>query len=1585
MWRINLRLLVLCLVLIVPLVVPGNRHDASAGTYSPCVVPPTIGGAVKPDVLFVNDYSGSMQGPAYYPPVEPGKFQYYNSKVIHYHNNTDSNPVPVNGLYSRWKDYSGYFAINKYYRYNTSGYFEVSSTKPAGAYTFAVDKIRIYKVTDESGLEGYVARVWTQASFQNQLQVNDPVCFENISKKEFLTKNSWIVTAINTSTYMDFTIPLKLNKTYVEDPVDGTPDSGTVFKRVAGAFMNGYAPSTTNPRYTAVSGNVINYLSASRYDNALMALIGGRASISGDIATMKPLGARAHLYEASEFRCTTHMYPSTSTTTDYNSGFILDKTTRLSVTSNYTGTISTSSPCSAHTHTTCTQSCSNKSSCSSCRQRSGTWCASNRSWVEVWTFSLSETGNTRVYITMKKPGSSTLSCPYLKLYSGATPSGTPLACDSGGGGSTYARIDMSLAPGTYSIEATTYSDSIENGQYYLESNVGLKEHPTLNTNTLKRNEALGNVSDLWCKLQKPKSERSGIIQQNFTKVRFGFIMFRGSPGGSTAGRIQVPLHNTNMDTLVNAFQGVGSGYGNTYSNQTTGVFPYSGTPTGEAMTEAQSYLAQTIASGGINSDFQQPGSLQDPYYSADYRTPPQAVAVPCRKSFVVLISDGVWSSHMNASGIIDPVEPAYAMHHADMRSDMSGDQTADVYTVYTFGEEAPGRNSMKEVAMYGGFTDKDANGWPYPRTGLPDFITDGGDTEDRSCNLRWPLVECCRCPRLSDVQNSTCSWKSSISACWDASNQWCLASLCPDGFRNSTYRNPSGCTYGDRCACNGYAEGTGGDSECQEWATRTYESTANWRNGVVCYFKTLHGVPTNYFQATDGAEIEEALTLVLGRASQQTGAAGSVATVSQKYQGEDLVVRAAFEAADPDKMGGYKWYGHLETYLPFASGGENVYDFDMPCNANKVFCKDMPGDTGACHSPKTCWDAAEMLRTLYENSVGGDTNTSNRKIFTATHYWDTATAKWLTPNWTTSTSTGTCAPNPVPTSTWQFENFPKWGDISGSTDCKNKWKALLGTSNDTATEKLIYWIRGSGKDASGTALPLRNREGNILGDIVYSTPVVVSSAPPMGVIAPQDPDYTKFLDFRSSFIEAQKKHNKPSNPTTAQKLKKMVYVGANDGMIHAFILGVWDWDNETWIYTPGTGTGQDPDVGKELWSYMPSNLLSQMKCLAETTTDAATNRKEYAVESGCNHRYMVDLSPSAYQVYMTSSNCATDVDRDGAINFRPPDGTGKDYRTDCALVGNPQQSICDGKCWRTIIVGGERGGGDLYFALDVTNPDQPKLLWEFSMIKDIVEFNLSSGTRFRTPVGLSKSVSNQYDALKVLPMTWSRGQVGRLTLPTSGTYYVGDPANETLTAWPGSVTSIPADEKGDRHFIFVGGGFRIFQDTLTEVNGVTLTTTLPKSSLDVMRKPRFLAIDVETGKNVLRYLWPYMIAKTESDNSSVSPLPFDPPARGSASPYNYVPYAMSDPVIQDFWDLYHCDRARTEPPNSYFPRCANDTDGSPTLGMDGYIDHIYVGDLNGNFYSIKFVNFREDATSGQFGISVDVRPTKGLNEAQYQP
>ncbi len=38
--------------------------------------------------------------------------------------------------------------------------------------------------------------------------------------------------------------------------------------------------------------------------------------------------------------------------------------------------------------------------------------------------------------------------------------------------------------------------------------------------------------------------------------------------------------------------------------------------------------------------------------------------------------------------------------------------------------------------------------------------------------------------------------------------------------------------------------------------------------------------------------------------------------------------------------------------------------------------------------------------------------------------------------------------------------------------------------------------------------------------------------------------------------------------------------------------------------------------------------------------------------------------------------------------------------------------------WKTILVGGLNGGGKGYYALDITDPDVPSLLWEFDTTND---------------------------------------------------------------------------------------------------------------------------------------------------------------------------------------------------------------------------------------------------------------------------
>jgi type IV pilus assembly protein PilY1 len=153
---------------------------------------------------------------------------------------------------------------------------------------------------------------------------------------------------------------------------------------------------------------------------------------------------------------------------------------------------------------------------------------------------------------------------------------------------------------------------------------------------------------------------------------------------------------------------------------------------------------------------------------------------------------------------------------------------------------------------------------------------------------------------------------------------------------------------------------------------------------------------------------------------------------------------------------------------------------------------------------------------------------------------------------------------------------------STATDADGKKLSdLLGASDDAEARKIIRYIRGS--DESG----YRDRKGWKLGDIAYSTPLVSNNR---------------------------------------------VYVGVNDGMLHAF----------------------DIDTGEEIWAFIPNNLLRKLKDLT---------REDYC------HEYFVDLSPVVVR-------------------------------------------ILRGVDTRTILICGERGGGDAYFALDLTG-EQPIPLWEF--------------------------------------------------------------------------------------------------------------------------------------------------------------------------------------------------------------------------------------------------------------------------------
>lgn len=193
----------------------------------------------------------------------------------------------------------------------------------------------------------------------------------------------------------------------------------------------------------------------------------------------------------------------------------------------------------------------------------------------------------------------------------------------------------------------------------------------------------------------------------------------------------------------------------------------------------------------------------------------------------------------------------------------------------------------------------------------------------------------------------------------------------------------------------------------------------------------------------------------------------------------------------------------------------------------------------------------------------------------------------------------------------------------------------FGGDSELAADRIAY-LRGE-------EIPDMRARASLLGDIVNSSPVYVEkpalnwpNGAPFGVAGAT---YNTF---------------KASQSTRAP----VVYVGANDGMLHAF----------------SARDSVAEGGGEELFAYMPGFIFS----------DQEQSGLHYLTNPNYTHRYYVDLTPVVSDVYISG--------RGGA-----------------------------GASWKTVLIGGARTGARGLFALDVTNPGgvtegsaSSIVLWEFT-------------------------------------------------------------------------------------------------------------------------------------------------------------------------------------------------------------------------------------------------------------------------------
>lgn len=161
----------------------------------------------------------------------------------------------------------------------------------------------------------------------------------------------------------------------------------------------------------------------------------------------------------------------------------------------------------------------------------------------------------------------------------------------------------------------------------------------------------------------------------------------------------------------------------------------------------------------------------------------------------------------------------------------------------------------------------------------------------------------------------------------------------------------------------------------------------------------------------------------------------------------------------------------------------------------------------------------------------------------------------------------------------------------------------MGAADDTEAADLIDWARGNNTPG------YRDRQGWILGDIISSTPVVVGRP-------------AAFM-LEESYETFRQSHN---------NRRKMLYLGANDGMVHGF----------------------DAETGRESWAFVPEFALPKFSVMAD---------------SFYCHTYTCDQTVTV---------------KDTQVNG----------------------------IWKTVLMAGGGDGGASIFALDVTYPDSPDVMWQ---------------------------------------------------------------------------------------------------------------------------------------------------------------------------------------------------------------------------------------------------------------------------------
>ena len=529
----------------------------------------------------------------------------------------------------------------------------------------------------------------------------------------------------------------------------------------------------------------------------------------------------------------------------------------------------------------------------------------------------------------------------------------------------------------------------------------------------------------------------------------------------------------------------------------------------------------------------------------------------------------------------------------------------------------------------------------------------------------------------------------------------------PDGLNDC---NPTACNVADGTSTQAYTIGTSTASLLEDplyyvakWGGFTDLDGDNEPSNTLEYDSVINstgatgsdGIPDNYFLSQNPTQIESQLNKVFSQISNRRSAGSAAAVITNTVTSTAMIVQGLYqpEIKSADQTQTVQWGGYLHTLLldnefnfredsdqdgqldSYATDKVVKFFYDKSQNRTRVARyntsdgKTLTLDSvGELDTLKTLWDAKREL-----NEMSSAALTTNRTYTSANNLTTDSNSKRYIFTWLDANSDGLV--DSAEQTDFITSNFTNSNYGYFNLQADKDGNAGIDAAD---AQRLVNFIRGV--DYSN----LRNRTIDYdndnadevwrLGDVIHSTPVIVDK--PASIWRTQYGD-TTYNDFAQQYATR----------------RSVVYVGANDGLLHAFNSGFLDTTNKKYNLTRTAESFEaaapaSHKLGAEIWAYAPKNLLPHMQWLSEVNYP--------------NHVYYVDGELKTFDVNIFPTTGDTDHPNGwgtilvATMRF----GGGSDDTTNATslAIDVDGDSTTDFTARSSIIV------------LDVTNPEKPPVL-----------------------------------------------------------------------------------------------------------------------------------------------------------------------------------------------------------------------------------------------------------------------------------